>query len=57
MKHYIDKLRDLPIDVLREKIKRQGFEVAIAQRDLNTMLTVMREKVNKESNQSQKGES
>jgi hypothetical protein len=44
MKTYIDRLRECPIEMLKNKIKRQEAEVKIAQHDLETMMGVMEER-------------
>ena len=44
MKSWVDKLRQMPDDRLKDAIERQEKEIAIAQRDLDTMKRVLKER-------------
>lgn len=43
MKHYIDRLREMPLNLLVQKIAQQRSDIEIFQRDLLTMLMVLAE--------------
>ena len=43
MKHYIDRLRDLPLEELARRIEQQTSEIEALQRDLVTMKQVLLE--------------
>lgn len=44
MKTFIDRLRDCSVDVLTKMAKRQKQDIAIRQRDLDTIEGVLKEK-------------
>ena len=44
MKTYMDRLREAPVEVLRNTISRQKGEIMIMQRDLELMEQALREK-------------
>ena len=46
MKTYIDRLRECPLDMLKNKNKRQETEAEIVKRDLETMKGVLAEREN-----------
>ena len=41
MKTFVERLREMPIDALKAKIRQQEADIHIAQRDLETMRTVL----------------
>lgn len=44
MKSYPDKLRELPISVLKHMIEQQEKEIVIMERDLETMKRILEER-------------
>jgi len=51
MKTYKDRLQECPIDMLKARIKWQEAEVAIVNRDLETMRSVLAERTSNEQTQ------
>ena len=49
MKHYIDRLRECPIEVLKEMIARQKQQAELVRRDLETMTDVLAERLDQRS--------
>lgn len=45
MKSWPDKLRQLPVDILKREIEKQKSKIAIAQKDLKTMERILNENV------------